>query len=169
MLDPTSSDIAVELNAPLDHDCECLVADACQDQPMKPVDQTRMHDPERGLIGNCAQAAVATVLGLDLQDVPDFTAGGISGSVESASGFWRTFNDYLESRGLIAERINSNYGSEALHLASGLSPRGTAHMVVRHGFKIVHDPHPSRDGLTDVSHVHLLVPIDIARWANRTI
>ena len=38
--------------------------------------QTILHDPDNGLLGNCMQAAIATVLGLGMEDVPHFAAIG---------------------------------------------------------------------------------------------
>lgn len=41
---------------------------------MTPVDQTILHDPQTGAIGNCMQAAIASLLDLPLDAVPHFAA-----------------------------------------------------------------------------------------------
>lgn len=128
------------------------------------VDQTRVHDPENGTVGNCAQAAVASVLGVPLEAVPDFTGGSLADDVQSDRDFWTRFDDYFAERGLVAHRLHGNVGLQALHLAAGPSERGVSHMVVRRGFDVVHDPHPSRAGLVDIEHVYLIAPLDIASW-----
>lgn len=39
---------------------------------MIPVTQTKLHDPESGVRGNCLAAAIASVFELDLAEVPAF-------------------------------------------------------------------------------------------------
>jgi hypothetical protein len=67
---------------------------------------------------------------------------------------------------------SSSYTIAGLHILSGQSPRrrddkAALHSVVARGCEIVHDPHPSRDGILTRKDVVLLVPLDpaIARAA----
>lgn len=125
------------------------------------VDQTRMHDPASGVAGNCAQAAVATLLGLPLFRVDDFTAGVVG---EDRS-FWKRFDAFFRERGLGLIRFDGDYRFDGLHLAGGKSTRGEhGHMVVRRGAEVVHDPHPSRAGLVEVTHTWVVVPLELWRW-----
>jgi hypothetical protein len=39
---------------------------------MKPIDQEFMHDPEKGIIGDCFRACIASILELDINEVPHF-------------------------------------------------------------------------------------------------
>ena len=150
----------------IDHDCPCLTATDCETD-MIPIDQTRLHDDKAGTVGNCTQAAVASLLEIAIDDVPDFTGGETADTPGAVSAFWQRFDAFFESRGLTAHRLSGDVGVECMHLASGLSPRGISHMIVRKGFEVIHDPHPSRAGLESVKHVYLVAPRDIAQWELR--
>jgi hypothetical protein len=118
------------------------------------VDQTILYDPAGGsLKGNCTEAAVASILGVTLSDVPDFRALG-----DDAGSFWSAFRRFLRHRGFEPLMMPGNYAPEAMYLASGPSPRGVNHMVVMQDGKLIHDPHPSRAGILSVENVWLLVP-----------
>ena len=131
------------------------------------VDQTRMHDAEAGIAGNCAQAAVASLMGVKLEAVPDFTEGQIADTPDTPdtlARYWKRFESYFAEQGLVAVRLDGNYCFEGYHLASGPSPRGPSHMIVRKSGTVVHDPHPSRDGLLEVQHVYIVASADPSRW-----
>jgi hypothetical protein len=124
---------------------------------MKPVDQTRLHDPDKGIRGNCQQAAVATILSLSLEDVPDFH--------DCPQGFWNGFSDFILGRGYAVLALRNGEhdywlrSSGVAYLAYGQSPRGIHHACVYRYGKLAHDPHPSRAGLIKVDEVNLLVPL----------
>lgn len=95
---------------------------------------------------NCMQCCVSYMMGLPLENVPDFaTYGG-----------WERFSDFAETQGYVAVMLPGNREYEADYLASGTTARGTSHMVVMNDGKLVHDPHPSNAGLVDVQCVWLL-------------
>lgn len=123
---------------------------------MKPVDQTQFHEPGKSR-GNCQQAAVASLLGLSLDEVPNF--------IDQPEGFWPSFRKFIRSRGLDEILFD---GTErcfpCYYLAYGPSPRGVSHAVVYKDGALAHDPHPSRAGILKVETVHLLVPSDLAEW-----
>ena len=108
---------------------------------MKQVTQTITVGDGSGLPGNCLQAAVASLLELDLDEVPHFAR----------------YDDWLERLVAFAEerghRVLYRPASEpvAFGLAFGQSPRGVFHAVT-----VVNgetwDPHPSRDGLVSVAN-----------------
>ncbi len=118
---------------------------------MKPVDQTTFGVPG----GNCFSACVASLLELPIEEVPHF------GSDDT---WWATFQAWLKTRDLYAVLFKVDSDEQrppGLHIVSGRSPRHSAlHAVVGEGAKIVHDPHPSRDGLVSIDDVVLLVPFD---------
>lgn len=134
----------------------------------KIIDQSREHDPENDIKGDCMQAAVATLLGIELADVPDFTHGLLlaDGDPVELMVFWRRFHYFFEQRGLLAHRVvhSVNPPPEALHLVDGMSPRGTMHMVVMRGRELFHDPHPSRAGIKFANSRYVITPIDITEW-----
>jgi hypothetical protein len=121
------------------------------------VDQTILYTPGGVKKGNCTEAAVASILGLALDDVPDFRANG-----DDALSFWDAFETFINSRGFDVLMLDGTWVPDVLYLASGLSPRGVHHMVLMRGGKLVHDPHPSRAGIAAAEQIRLLVPIDPA-------
>lgn len=123
---------------------------------MKPVDQDEFWSPD-GKRGNCQQAAVASILGLRLAEVPNFH--------DCPEGFWDGYHAFLESRGFIDIELPVNHCPDCYYLAYGKSPRGVAHAVVYRDGKLAHDPHFSRAGIAEVEEVHLIVPIEIGTSA----
>lgn len=123
---------------------------------MKPVDQTTFGHPG----GNCFSACVASLLELQIGDVPYF--------MDETKGKWHDQLDaWLAERRLYALHFRiddrSVYDKEELwpkgfFILNGRSPRGD-HAVVARGNAMVHDPHPGRDGLDSVDGFVLLVPL----------
>lgn len=110
--------------------------------------QTILHDPDTAAIGNCMQAAIATLLGLPLDDVPHF----------ALHDDWDDrFKTWCHERGLIwCAFAVTDIPDWAPCLLTGKSPRGIAHVVVGRGLTTAWDPHPSRDGLTSIESVWVL-------------
>lgn len=115
---------------------------------MKPVDQTKFvdhvpnDDPEAA--GNCFQSCVASVLELALDDVPHFAA-------LPAATWWGSFVDWANAAGY--DVVAHDDAPDGFAICSGRSPRGAFyHAVVVEDGVIVHDPHPSRDGLLTRAH-----------------
>lgn len=130
---------------------------------MKPVDQTQFFDKDKGTNGNCQQAALASLLELPLDDVPNFME-----QHKACKGhFWELFFDFVRSKGFEPyERYATKDGAPTFrgyYLAYGPSSRGVSHAVVYKDGQLAHDPHPSRDGIKAVETICLLVPLDPAR------
>jgi hypothetical protein len=106
------------------------------------VDQTRFYTGP-GTTGNCMQAALATVLDLPLSQVPDFRLMEKGGWGGDAMVKW------LAARARTCQGSTDEHDAPlfGLYVANGPSPRGTGHSIVKAARKMVHDPHPSRDGL----------------------
>mmetsp|Transcript_5148 Transcript_5148/g.6651 ORF Transcript_5148/g.6651 Transcript_5148/m.6651 type:complete len:142 (+) Transcript_5148:80-505(+) len=116
-----------------------------QDKPSK-IHQDNF-DPGRG---NALQAAVASIFGCALKDVPNF--------IEMPGGYEASIKTFGKEGGIniIKVAVNSDilYKSSAyethlgkLCILRGKSPRGNfGHVVVARfnadGFEMVHDPHP---------------------------
>ena len=115
-------------------------------QPAAP--QGVAYAPYKQALGskNCMQCCVSYMLGLPLESVPDF----------ATDGGWELFSEFVEAKGYAAVMLPGNREFEADYLASGVTERGTSHMVVMNDGKLVHDPHPSNAGLVDVQCVWLL-------------
>ena len=119
------------------------------------VEQHILYDPDNGTRGNCAQACIASILGLPIHAVPHFAE-----NAASAAEFWDGIEEFVNIHGYDLMMLSPNSRPDGLYLASGMSLRGVYHMVVMRGGSVFHDPHPSKTGLVDIEHVHLLVPFD---------
>lgn len=122
---------------------------------MKPVDQDKFYVPDVSR-GNCQQAAVASILGLSLAEVPNFM------DAPEEVGFWGAYNAFLKSKGFLDIELPINRAPDCYYLVYGKSLRGVSHATIYRAGKLVHDPHPSRDGLVAISEIHLIVPIQIS-------
>ena len=115
------------------------------------VDQTVMHDPESGLYGDCGRACIATLLGLQSSNVPHFLINN------DPFEFCRLVNEFLAHYGLYHlethyydfDRGDSEGAVNCYHMIYGKTERGTNHAVVTMNGKMIHDPHPSKDGLLE--------------------
>ena len=121
------------------------------------VDQTILYEPGGTVRGNCTEAAVASLLGLPLDAVPDFRANSLQPYL-----FWSAFRRFVRSQGFEPMMLPGDHMPDVLYLASGRSPRGVSHMVVMREGRLIHDPHPSRAGIERVDQVWVLLPKDPA-------
>jgi len=114
---------------------------------VKKIQQTKF-----GWDGNCYQAGVASILELDLDDVPNLnTSKEVEG--EEMDGI---VNEWLFGSNLKLHWIRTfdedqrkMLGPEVYHLICGPSPRSKmlSHIVVGQYGEIIWDPHPDNDGL----------------------
>lgn len=117
-----------------------------------------------GIAGNCWQAAIASLLDLPIEDVPDFVH--VRYPPEKNDGFtpdeqgcnpyhWQDLLAWLKDRGLQIVVIDSrqlrHVTPRGVYLASGPGPRGLDHTVLMHETVMVHDPHPSDAGILEVT------------------
>lgn len=109
---------------------------------MREVTQTILHDQIPGVPGNCLQAAVASLLDLDLDDVPHFI---------EHDDWLQYLVDWGRERGYLV--VSRRPDAVRMGIAYGPSPRGVQHAVVWLDGAIAFDPHPSRAGLLSISGV----------------
>jgi hypothetical protein len=112
---------------------------------MKPVHQTIFTHPN----GNCLQACVASILEVEIDQVPNFTVGD--------GHWWDRFSSYFGGLGIAPvaiDRANKSVPGEAIgvplgySILTGKSPRGDFnHAVVALDGKVVHDPFPNGAGV----------------------
>ncbi len=120
---------------------------------MKEVTQSILHSTAPGAEpGNCFAAVLASILELDMGDVPNIC---------NTPSYWEwrgVANEYLSQFGLFYldvafpdMRNDIMLRACGYHEIAGPSPRfpGVLHSVVGYKGMIVWDPHPSRDGLVD--------------------
>ncbi len=121
---------------------------------MKLQKQTILHDPSNGKYGDCQRAAIASILSLDVQQVPHFLDGDPSSEVFNAR-----LREFLAPRGLSLFAIPFDTDIDSVlrsvggmnpgvpYMLVGESPRGVNHVVICQDDAVIHDPHPSNAGL----------------------
>ena len=115
-----------------------------------PMTEGQVHDAYKQAPDskNCMQCAAAYMLGLPMASVPDFEKAGPDA--------WESFYAFFAGHGFTAEMFPPTAEIDGDYLASGDTSRGTSHMVVMRGGKLLHDPHPSNAGLKSVQVVWLI-------------
>ena len=123
---------------------------------MKPIKQT-ICDSQNA---NCFQACVASIFEVALNIIPNFQQG-------DPPDFYKTLCDWASLCNLIALEISIKYlddpsdFKDCYIIATGPSPRNPEkylHAVIYLNGKMVHDPHPSNDGIIgQLSYVTVFV------------
>lgn len=134
---------------------------------MKLVTQTLFGGPDGAVeeIGNCYPACLASLLDLDLASVPHFFQlhADAEAALDETLRFLRR-HGYTTMSFDWAPWLN-RYAPGTLAIFSGQSPRGDwKHAVVGEitadGWRLAHDPHPSRAGIVgDPDSVELLIKL----------
>ena len=134
-------------------------------------DQEFLHDPETGVLGDCWRASIASVVGCPIADVPHFVRDyPQQEGDETARWFAETCRWLSEHYGVTVlfydqpRAVRAEYRTEVsafMHIViDGKSPRfDLNHCVVGDAVtgEIVHDPHPDRTGLREVTGAFVLV------------
>ena len=97
---------------------------------------------------NCMQCAVAYMMGMPMTEVPDFEKSGPTA--------YERFEAFFVGLGFTVEMLPPTLEIDGDYLASGITDRGTFHMVVMRGGTVLHDPHPSNAGLTEIQVVWIV-------------
>lgn len=117
---------------------------------MKPVYQTQFGDGE----GNCFAACLASLLEMEIEFTPDFYQ-------LYKSEWFNQFTEWMRPLGMIPYHKSQKDAVLPLHdcyyLVGGTSPRGISHSVIYLNGKMVHDPHPSGEGLAEIEDVIFMV------------
>lgn len=118
---------------------------------MKPVMQTKL-----GVGGDCFLACLASLLEIPIETIPEF---------QNMDAWHTPLISFIESHG--CEFYGSAYGRDiktyspgidGYYIVTGGSPRGLArgHSVIYRNGVMVHDPHPSGDGITSESSAYMI-------------
>jgi len=120
------------------------------------VDQTSFV-PE----GNCQSAVLSMLTGIPLGEIPNFYHAG-----PSELDWWNAYHSFLQKKGWWF--ISFHNAKQVEHIAkhgkgyyevAGPSSRGVLHTVVYCNGELWHDPHPSREGVLNVTEVRFYYPI----------
>lgn len=107
---------------------------------MKPVYQTILIPP----YGNCLQACIASILELQLDDVPNF-AERMDCNEWKDSEWWDDYECFMSKFGLQPLGVEPliPWTPKGWHLIIGESPRGPYdHIIVGYNGRSKHDPYP---------------------------
>lgn len=128
---------------------------------MIPVKQTRLSDPETGVVGNCYAAAFASLLELEIAEVPAFEGSATPQAAEQAVDYWLAMIGFQR---LVFWPHQTADMPRGYAIVIGRSPRhpGDAHCVIGLDGEMVHDPHPSNAGLLTWGAHEFLLPMDPA-------
>jgi hypothetical protein len=127
---------------------------------MTPVKQTKLYGKDGIHNGNCYAACLASLLDLPLWMVPPFEdMFGRGGEYHKRTQEWlgRMFGLQLEDTDDLCSAELPEF-----YMASGPGARGVHHAVIYSGGKLVHDPHPSGDGILSVEWCWYLKPVEPA-------
>jgi len=109
-----------------------------------------------GSKGNCFSANLATVLDMNIDDVPNF------GHITKSEDFWSAVNEFLNTKGYGVFTISFSQKwlkkQKGMFLVAGKSPRGFQHSVIYEGGKIIHDPAPEGGGV-EPKYIDIIYPI----------
>lgn len=123
---------------------------------MIPVDQTILSTEDGTIHGNCFRACIASILHIDIDDIPKFES--------MASGEWHIpFFNFLNANGYEFMGTGKPKGIyDGYIIAFGDSHRKYVthgHSVIYKDGKMVHDPHPSRSGLKKLKGFYMIEKI----------
>lgn len=136
-----------------------LAREQAKSMPQLKVMQTKLHDPENGIRGNCLAACLSTVFHIPLDEVPAFE--------DMSRDTWLPrLRRWLLSIERTLLHFDEDPRCDFLYLANGKSPRGVYHSVVYLRGELYHDPHPSQDGI--ISAEWFEVPCDVGWIVRKT-
>ena len=99
--------------------------------------------------GDCYRTAIACILDMDRDDVPDFKGTGPQQYFAS--------RDWCLGHGVLLEITSGDLVPKGrLYVGIGRSPRGRMHACVCCDGEVVWDPHPDGGGLVQISQVMVL-------------
>ncbi len=113
---------------------------------MKFTDQTKLHDPNNYIYGNCIRACLASYFEIDIDSIPAFE--------DMKRGDWcDEVITWLSKRGFELHVYDQDPFKKQdrymdYYFASGNSPRGNyGHLVIYRQGALVYDPHPDKTGI----------------------
>lgn len=131
---------------------------------MIPIIQTKISSKDGSISGNCFRACIASILEIDIDSIPAFE--------DMEAGKWQIpFMNFLsengyefEGTGRFGNEFHDNLfktyeGVDGYIIVGGKSPREwvtRGHAVVYKNGEMVHDPHPSGEGLIELENYYMI-------------
>jgi hypothetical protein len=112
---------------------------------MKFINQTKLHDPDNYIHGNCMRACFASFFEIDIDSIPYFE--------DMKKGDWiHEVISWLSKKGFELDTYSQDpFKQDRIidyYFVSGDSPRGDyGHLVIYRQGVLVHDPHPDKKGI----------------------
>ena len=128
---------------------------------MRPTKQTILHDPENGKHGNCLSAVLASLLHVNIEDIPIFT--------EPYPIWQQQLNAWLRPYGLAYIQVSEfskwcrDYGIEGCyHELGGTTERSVdiSHACVGRDGEFLFDPHPDDTGLSEIEAAGIFIALE---------
>jgi hypothetical protein len=108
---------------------------------------------DQRLEDDCLVACLATYFDLPYEEVPHF--------VQTHEAMWsEALRRWLNDRGYEVVCFDNHYPRRGLYMADGWTSRETPHVTLWRGVNMIHDPHPSRSGLTNIRRTYWLMPLE---------
>lgn len=110
--------------------------------------------------GNCLQACIASLLELPIEEVPHFVQDETDHDNHDDWYWLKKVQEFLKPLGkrLVPSQPVGNF-AETYQLIVGQSPRNVGHGVIYQNGKLVHDPHPSNQGLALITNAYQIVEV----------
>jgi len=129
---------------------------------MIPVKQTKFTSKDGMIHGNCMAACLASLFEVNIKDVPALG--------DMPVGEWHIpFYEFLNKHGYDSlgveediKEMNNYNGVDGFFMVAGKSPRSyveNGHAVIYKNGKIIHDPHPSNDGIGEFRYFYIIEKI----------
>ncbi len=130
---------------------------------MKPLIQHKLSAQDGSVNGSCFRTCLASILEVEIDSIPAFEDMG--------QNWHQSFFDFLEEHNLEFDgtgRFNSEFhkdlfskyeGIDGYVIVGGKSPREwvvRGHAVLYKEGNMVHDPHPSGEGLTELEIYYMI-------------
>ncbi len=112
------------------------------------ITQTKLHDPENGVHGNCFIACVASIIEFPLKYIPAFEE--MPDYYNGTGGWFSLVNNWLVLYGWELNMHKATKPPKGYSIISGKSPRNAGlHSCIALDGVLIYDPHPSRKGIED--------------------